>query len=442
MIPSRNLVRLLLLLLLAAVVGALTRPLAGATGPELDLLWLAAAAALLVVAVADGLAAWQPPGITVRRTLPASLPLGVSHAVRLRISNATARARAIEVFDHHPPHFDVRGLPQRVTVPAGGWTECTYEVRPIRRGDQLFGRTDVRVDSPLRLWARRLALGEPGVTRVYPNFAALTRYALLALDNRLSQIGILQRRRRGEGLEFHQLRDYREGDALRSIDWKATTRLQRLIAREYQDERDQQIVLLIDCGRRMAAHDGELSHFDHVLNAALLLAYVCLRQGDAVGFMTTSGVERFLAPRKSAATVSVMLNRLYDLHPTAATTDYYRAALELSSRLRKRALVVVLSNLRDEDDDTLAPALELLSARHLVLFASLREHVLTRALHARVSTFDRALTHAAAAGYLENRALALRRVARSGAVVLDVEPEQLPVALVNRYLEVKRSGRL
>ena len=239
------------------------------------------------------------------------------------------------------------------------------------------------------------------------------------------------------------MREYREGDTLRQIDWKATARTTRLISREYQDERDQQVVLLIDCGRRLAAQDGELSHFDHVLNAALLLAYVSLRQGDAVGFMTMSNEPpRYLSPRKSAATVSLMLNRVYDLQPTLLTPDYYAAAVELMLRLKKRALVVILSNLRDEDDDTLLPALRLLGRRHLVLFASLRENLLSRALTARVNSFDRALTHAAAADYLRVRELAFRRFKHSGALCLDVEPEQLPVALVNRYLDIKSGGRL
>jgi uncharacterized protein (DUF58 family) len=158
--------------------------------------------------------------------------------------------------------------------------------------------------------------------------------------------------------------------------------------------------------------------------------------------MTMSGYERFMAPRKSPAAINLILNRVYDLQPTLLTSDYYAAALELMRRLRKRALVVLLSNLRDEDDDTLMPALRLLGRRHLVLFASLRENILSRALTTRIDSFDRALTHAAASDYLRARAFAFRRLEHCGALCLDVEPEQLPVALVNRYLDIKRGGRL
>ena len=318
----------------------------------------------------------------------------------------------------------------------------TYRLRPTSRGNLQFGPVELRLDSPLRLWQRRVRVGEPSVLRVYPNFAALSGYALLATDNRLSDVGILQRRRRGEGMDFDQLREYREGDSLRKIDWKASQRMHKLISREYQDERDQQVLFLVDCGRRMRAKDDDCSHFDHALDATLLLAYVGLRQGDAVGLMTMSGEERFLAPHKSREMVNRILNTVYDLQPGLLTSDYYQAAVNLSKRLRKRALVVIISNLRDEDDDTLLPALRLLQKRHLVLFASLRERALDEAVDLPVRSFDDALTHAAAVDYRLRRDAAFRRLKQGNVVCLDVPPQRLAVALVNQYLDVKRSGRL
>jgi uncharacterized protein (DUF58 family) len=434
LIPSRRL--LWLAGALALFAGA------ASIAPDLAPAWVAAAVLLVAAAAADAVSALRATPSAARRILPGSLALGVEHEIALRFANPTGTPLACDVHDHYPATTAVRGMPQRVAVPARGWAEIRYGVRPVMRGELAFGLVEARLGSRAGLWYARRWLGERSTTRVYPNFAALTKFALLATDHRLSQIGVLQRRRRGEGLDFHQLREYREGDAQRSVDWKATSRMRRLISREYQDERDQQVVLLIDCGRRMAAHDDELAHFDHVLNAALLLAYVSLRQGDAVGFLAMAGEPRWFAPRKAGATISLILKRAYDLHPTLKTTDYHSAALELMQRLRKRALVVILSNLRDEDDDTLAPALRLLQSRHLVLFASLREAILSRALAARVDSFDRALTHAATAEYLQRRELAFRRLERGGAVCLDVEPAELPIALVNRYIDIKRSGRL
>jgi len=434
LIPSRRLLALAVAWTLTAVLVAFF--------PAWAHVWTWASAALLAAMLVDVVLFATEPRPAVERRMAGSLPVGVERDVRLVVSNAARRALPVTVFDHHPAGFEARAMPTRVRLPARGWAQITYPVRPLERGDHDFGRTDVRTESPFGLFQRQTAAGAPDTVRVYPNFAALTRFALAATDNRLSQIGILQRRRRGEGMEFHQLRDYRIGDSLRHVDWKATSRMGRLIAREYQDERDQTIVFLLDCGRRMAARDGGLAHFDAALDAALLLAYVSLRQGDAVGILTMAGAQRFIAPRKSAATVTLMLNRLYDLQPSMRPADYHRAAVELMQRVNKRALVVVLSNLRDEDDDTLLPALALLRTRHLVLFANLREQILGRALSTHVTDFDRALTHASAAEYLEARSAAFARLERSGAMVLDVEPPDLPVALVNLYLEIKRRGTL
>lgn len=434
LIPSRRLINVFIALSLAGFTVSFFKALAP--------LWLGLAALLLVLAVVDGWRGLRMPVPLAERRVPRSLPLGVDHDIAIRLENRATHPLDVEVYDLHPPPVVVEGMPQQVTLPTRGWVQIAYRLRPHERGELTFARIQLRITSPFGLWQVQRHAGAPEQVRVYPDFARLTGFALMATDHRLSQIGVLQRRRRGDGMDFHQLREYREGDVQRQIDWKASARMHRLISREYQDERDQQIVLLLDCGRRMAARDDAISHFDHVVNAALLLAYVGLRQGDAVGLLTMSGPERWLAPRKSRATVNTILNSVYDLQPTVSASDYHVAALDLMQRLRKRALVVVLSNLRDEDDETLAPALKLLKSRHLVLFASLRENILSRALHTRVDTFDRALTHAAVADYLRHRGLMFGRLQNLGAMCIDVEPQQLPMALVNRYLEIKRSGRL
>ncbi len=422
----------------AALLGAAVAVSIFGYGPA----WVIAAATLAIVAVLDAFAGMRVAVPAAARRVPASIALGVHTEVALRIANRAARRLRCEVHDHHPATFESQGLPRCLDLKAGEWREIRYQVRPVARGEPRFGKTELRVRSPLQLWSFRRMAGEGQAVRVYPNFQALARYTLLATDNRLSQIGVLQVRRRGEGTEFHQLREYRQGDPQRAIDWKATARTARLIAREYEEEKDQRLLLVIDCGRRMASKDDDLSHFDHTLNAALLLAHVALRQGDAVGMLTMGGVSRYLAPRKSVAAVHSLLNSVYDIEPTLAVPDYDRAARDVMRHMRRRALVIVLTNLRDEDDETLLPALKLLGTRHLVVLASLREAILGRALSTRVDTFDRAVTHAAAAEYLALRERSFRRIAAAGVTALDVEPERLPIALVNRYLELKREGRL
>ena len=404
--------------------------------------WWGVGLAGLVLALLDAVAARRTPAPGIERRVPNSMALGQATDIALRAHNAGSRRLDLGVFDEYAPDMAIEGLPARLAVPARGWAEIRYSARPLQRGVREFGQVDVLIRSPLRLWWQRRRLGTAATVRVYPNFAAVAKYALLATDHRLSQLGIRHKRRRGEGLEFHQLREYRRGDVLRQIDWKATSRYRKLVSREYQDERDQQVFFLIDCGRRMAAQDEGLSHFDMCLNAVLLLAYVALRQGDAVGVMSFSGTERYLPPQKGMEVLRTLLNLLFDLQPSLQAPDYLTAASAAAQRLRKRSLVVLVSNLRDEDNEEIAAAQRLLRQRHLVLIANLRETVLRGLAEREVADFEDAIAVAAAHRYLSARERVHNALHAQGAYSLDVEPQALSVQLVNGYLDVKRSGRL
>lgn len=409
--------------------------------PNLLFLWQVAAATLCGLAAADALSAWRRRGrIAVQRDLSHAMPVGTWQNVGLRLRCDSGQASGW-LIDGHPAAFLSEGLPLRFTITAERGLRVVYRVSVSERGRQVFDGVSLRCSSPLRLWLLQESIAEQDVVRVFPNFARIAHYTLLATDHRLSQIGILQRRRRGEGMEFQQLRDYCQDDAPRQIDWKASSRVGRLISRAYTDERDQQIVFLLDCGVRMRARDGELSHFDHTLNALLLLAWVALRQGDAVGLATFGhATPRVLPPRKSLATLQAMMNTVYDLQPSLQVPDYLSASETLSQRLCKRALVILVTNLRDEDDDTLLPAVGQLRRRHAVSIASLREAVLDELLEAPVNDFDAALTRAAGMEYLQTRRRQVALLRHSGVEVLDVAARQLPVALINHYWARKRSG--
>jgi len=416
--------------------------LAAALHPSLLMTWQLTGVILLAILIIDAWQVWKLPALTVERQVLGTLPLGVWSEVVLRIYNPTSRPLVIDLFDDYPIHSELQGLPQTLVLPAATGMETQYRVRPQRRGASQFTGVHLLLHSPWQGWKHYRYLPVVTPIRIYPNFATTTKYALLATENRLGQLGIRKLQRRGEGLEFHQLREYRAGDTLRQINWNATSRYKKLISKEYQDERDQQIIFLIDCGRRMLAQDGPLSHFDYTLNAILLLSYVALRQGDALGLMTFSGDSRWLMPRKGLKTLTRVLNTLYDLQPSHQTSDYLLAAQQLTKQLQKRALIILVSNLRDEDQDELLLALKLLRQKHLVLLASLQETILPEVLEQPVETFAEALRCAATLEYLNQRTRAHDSLKGHGILFLDVTPEQLAVKMVNRYLEIKRSGKL
>ena len=410
-------------------------------GP-LTLAWAAHGALLLAFLALDLRALVRIPDVRLDREVAASLALGAWAPVRLRLVSDGERPVRLALFDHYPAAAELKGLPAELELAAGGTAEVEYRIRPRRRGDVTFGRVEVLVGSPAALWRRRRWRGAEQRVKVLPNFKPVARYALLALSDRLGQMGIRVHQRRGEGLEFHELREYRQGDSQRRIDWKATARRQTLISREYEEEKNQQVLLLVDCGRRMRALDGDLTHFDHVLNAVLLLTWVALRQGDAVGLMTLAGDDRWLPPRKGQNGMSSILRSVYDLETSLEPPDYLEAATRLMGRQRRRALVVLMTNLRDEDATELVPALGLLRTRNLVLLASLRETVLREVLAAPPVSFQAALTTTAAHRYLEARQKTHEAIRGRGVLTLDVEPDRLAIQVVNRYLDVKRSGLL
>ncbi|WXL24915.1 DUF58 domain-containing protein [Ectopseudomonas mendocina] len=441
--PSRTLLICLAVLLgIGCLLG-----IASAVGLKLpasfDSLYWGLLILLVATALVDALRLRRQPSPRIERQLPGNLPLGRWSEVSLLVRHDFDRMTLLDIFDHLPAGMDHQHLPLKVELRPGEHTQTHYRVRPLRRGRFQIPCCEISLPSPLRLWHARRYLPISGETRVYPDFARLHGARLMAVEDWVNQLGIRQHQRRGLGMEFHQLREFRDGDTLRQIDWKATARKRTPIAREYQDERDQQIIFLLDCGRRMRSHDGELSHFDHALNACLLLSYIALRQGDAVGLATfATQQQRFLPPAKGQTQLNVLLNGLYDLESTQQPADFSGAINNLLKRQRRRALVVLVSNLRDEDDQDLLTAVKRLSQQHRVLVASLREEVLDTLRQAPVDNFDAALDYCGTVNYLNARAELHERLIANRVPVLEARPNELGPQLVNSYLAWKKAGTL
>lgn len=357
----------------------------------------------------------------------------------------TVVSAAVDTHPHIQPdiqHSIAEHAPLEISISPNRADCYLYEARASRRGDAQFQAIDILMQSPWGWWRRRSRVSLPQQIKVYPNYAELNVYLQLAQQDRLDQMGIHHFARRGIGGDFHQLREYRAGDTLRQVDWKATSRMQRLISREYQEDRDQQVLLLLDCGRRMR-HQGEArGHLDDSLDAMLLLAFAALRQGDAVGMMSFGGDERWFAPRKGANTINALLEAVYDLQAHAVASDYMVTAMRVMAQQKRRALVVLLTNTRDEDYDDLLRAARLLRRRHWVVIADMREVLLDQWGYQSPRGLDQALEFFASQDYLQARHQAHQQFGHHGIRMLDVLPQQLAPALVNEYLRMKRSGLL
>ena len=405
---------------------------------------------LLLLGIADYLTTlrhWRFAPLSAQRRLPAAFAIGVTHDATLTLVNAGDCDWQGEVFDGIDPRFQVGGMPRSFRLQAGQRVDFDYKLTPAQRGLVRFTPAQLRLRSAFGLLDLKLPLAGAALRRVYPNFAAVARIAWLAGNQRLTDVGIMAVRQRGSGTDFKQLAEYRVGDPIRHVDWKATLRQQKPIVREFQDERDQCILFLIDCGRRMRADESSTrvgaGHFEQALNAVVLLSYVALRKGDSVGAMTFGTPpesKRLFAPRKGVHALNAMMAAIGDVQPSPTYSDYSAAATELMKRHRKRSLVVLITNFRDEDVSELAPSLRLLRSRHLVLLASLREKVVRDIIDTTELSGANSLLVASAHLYEQSRRDAFRRLAARDALMVDTEPARLGVELVNRYQAAKRAG--
>ena len=410
--------------------------------PQWIVIWKTFGVILVAVLIIDAIAVYTKPNISIHREINHNLPIYSWSRVKHVIQNKSSITLNLLARDHYPVDFQTESLPDGFSLAPNQAIELQYRIKPLSRGNYDFKGTDILRRSPLHLWMRKFFFVNEKPVRVFPNFADISKYILLATDNRLSQLGIKKRQRRGEGNDFHQLREYHLGDSLKQIDWKASSRFNKLISKEYQDERDQQIIFLLDCGRRMRHTDEKFTHLDQAINSMLLLSYVAIQQGDAVGFKSFAGDQRWVPPKKGTKTVTNLLHKTYDLPSTLESADYLQAAQDVLRLQRKRSLVILITNTRDDDYENLIAAIKLLSARHLVVLADLREQTLNELQGHPISDLDSALQFHATEQFLQQRKENHREFRHLGVICLDVVADQLPIYLVNEYLNIKRASKL
>jgi len=447
-VPSRALI------LILTGTGAVLAALSSVDTPPSAILITAVTAGLMLAGALAldahlSLASWKRAPLTLQRHLPRAFAVGAPVTVAMSLDNAGRRRRCGRLFDMADASLEMPDMPLNFALEAGRRETLQFKIIPTLRGLKRFEPAQIRLRSNLGLLDLNLRLGGSDARRVFPNFARHATLAWLTGKRRLAEAGIKSIRRRGSATDFDQLVDYQAGDAIRHIDWKATLKHQRPIVRKFQDDRDQSVMFLLDCGRRMRADDTEhgigTTHFDQALNALMLLAFVALGKGDAVGAMTfgtPDNMEKRFAPRKGRQSLNALMAELGDVEPSPTFSDYTRAAGDAIRRHRKRGLLVIITNCRDEDAPELSGALGLLRSRHLVVLANLREKIVGEIAAQPLATEQSGLEVAAALAYEQQRRDMLQRLALGGVIMIDCEPEKLGVQLVNRYTALKHSGAI
>ena len=410
--------------------------------------WIAFGAALLLVAIALLDVAMLPAvrDLEVERMLEPTIGVGDDAELRYRIVSRWGRPLVVALYDELPPARLAGGIePRESVLPPRGSVELAGTVRGMARGEGVLGDVALRVRTPVGLVARTLRFGRDDRVLVAPSLAGVRRFRWLAVHQRLAAVGVRSTPRRGEGRTFASLRDYVVGDDPRHIDWKASARRGHPITREYTIEQSQTVYLLVDAGRSMTQLAGAYSRFEYALSSALVLADVASTAGDRVGAMVFDDQLRALVPaQRGRAALQALRAAMVPLQPSLVEPDYSAAFRALAARQRKRALLVLLTDVIDARAARgLLAHLTRGASRHLAVVVALRNEALLGASRLPDVPSGRTLYATAAAEELiAERATALQRMRDAGVVVLDVAPDAMAAAVVNQYLELKARGAL
>jgi len=387
-----------------------------------------------------------------RDPLPA---FSVGHAgeVTYRWTNPSSRRARLLIREVRPDILGGAQPARTLRIPPRSVGRETVPVVARRRGREAGGAGGFVVDStgPLGLGRHRMQVPLPWEVVVYPPLVSVRLRASVAEALRRRDVGLKAIRRLGEGRLFESLREWVPGDDLRHIDWKATARRAKVITRQYEAERRQQVLLVLDAGRLMTAEvaaggpgGSGVSRLDYAVQAALELAYAAAQHDDNVGIMTfADGVQHFVAPERGRAGVRGVMDVLAEVQPKLVEPDYPGAFRYLAARNRKRALTVLFTDVIDRfASDALVANVATLRPRHLPLAVTLRNSELDAAAMQRPATPRDAYRKAAAEELLHAREEALGHMRRAGVLVIDVTPERAAQAVVAKYLDLKRRGTL
>jgi len=406
---------------------------------EFVLVGLAANVVLVLVAAVDLLFSPSTRTIEVERTVSTVLSVGASNPVTLIAIQRSSSTLQVELTDEPPQPCETKGLPLKLSLRPSKEQEATYQLVPHRRGQNAFVAVHLRFASALGLWTLSERRELPFPVKIYPDIRAVQRFDLLAMKNRLAEVGLKLWRLRGQGGEFERLREYRREDELRYVDWKATAKHSRLISREFTVERNQNVVVLLDCGRSMCNETHGVSHLDLGLNAATILSYIALAQGDNVSFLAFSNaIECYVGPLRGKPAIQTIIRQVYDLQPRWEVSDYGMACDELLRHQRKRALLVLITYTLDEQHFlSISRSLRTLTSPHLMLCVFLRDLELSNLANRVPEDNVESFQVAAAAELLAAQARRVAELRDSGVLVAEVLPNELSAALINQYLDLK-----
>ena len=411
------------------------------------LAWVALTYDLVIIGVAF-FDAWNSKlahEVHIERHFGGRFAVGAETEVRIEIANYTPRDISLIIKDEYPPQLKLSGVREaRIDVDAQTSASLAYNLTPPKRGQFSFGEIAVRYLSRWRLVWRQSRAGQPITVKVYPNMRRAREAELRALGARSFVAARRKSQWRGEGRDFESMRDYVRGDEMRHISWTATARRGKLVTRQYQMERDQTILIALDAGRLMTARIENETKLDSAVHAALALMSAAARAGDNAGLLVFGRrIKAFLPPKRGAEHLDAALEALHAIEPEMIEPSYSRAFEFVSANSHRRSLVVVLTDLVDEEGSSeLLSSLKILRPRHLPLVVTIADRDLKAVVREPPANDTELFTQSVAEEIMHQRETALRLVESQGGLALDVTAAVLAPKLLETYLRIKERGLL
>ncbi len=383
-------------------------------------------------------------GIEATRNTPEKLSNGDLNPISVSIKNHYTFTISVKIIDEIPFQFQVRDFKIIKKIKASAEKEFGYDLRPTERGEYYFGNLNIYVSSPLKLISRRFIFDKDQMVPTYPSFIQLRKYDLLAFSNNLHQYGIKKIRRIGHTMEFEQIKEYVQGDDLRTLNWKATAKKNSLMVNQFQDEKSQSVYMAIDKGRVMQMPFDGLSLLDYAINSTLVLSNVILKKQDKAGiFAFSKKVENRVFAEKRSSQMQKILETLYNIKTDFFESDYSRLYVDIKKNINQRSLIILYTNFETMDGlNRQLPYLKGIAKNHLLVVVFFSNTELNELINKKTNTIQEIYDKVIAEKFMFEKKLIANELKKYGIYSVLTQPENLTLDTINNYLEIKARGIL
>ena len=378
------------------------------------------------------------------RNMSEKLSNGDENEISIALNNQFTFAVSVKIIDEIPFQFQQRNFEVKRNIKPKAKDDYRYFLRPTERGEYLFGNLNLYVTSPLRLISRRFTYDNNQMVPTYPSYMQLRKYDLMAFSNNLSQYGLKKIRRIGHTMEFEQIKEYVQGDDLRTINWKATAKKNQLMVNQFQDEKSQNVYMVIDKGRVMKMPFNGLSLLDYAINATLVLSNVILKKQDKAGILAFSKkVENRVVAEKRQSQMQLIMENLYNIKTDFFESDFSRLYVDIKKNINQRSLIMLYTNFETLDGlHRQLPYLKGIAKNHLLVVVFFNNTELNELIQKKAENVQEIYDKVIAEKFVFEKRLIVNELRKYGIYSVLTQPDQLTLDTINKYLEIKARGIL